>query len=91
VASYRLPDELLDELARTAQQHRLPVGLLVAAAITHLLDHDLPTITALVDQAEDARVQGRRNTRRRGRADDAPDHHPSDGSSRSDLREEEAP
>jgi hypothetical protein len=71
VASYRLPDELLDELARMAEEHTLPVGLLVTAAITHLLDQDLPTIIALVDGAEDARVEGRRLARRRGDADRA--------------------
>jgi hypothetical protein len=66
VASYRLPDELLGELTHFADAHGLPVGLLVCAAITHLLDQDLQTITALVDRAEDARFQGRRLRARRG-------------------------
>jgi hypothetical protein len=88
VASYRLPDELLDELAAVADEHRLPVGLLVAAAITHLLDHDLPTITALVDQADDARIHGRRNSRRRGPGDDAPRDHPDRGQGRGNHPQE---
>jgi hypothetical protein len=91
VASYRLPDELLDELGQVAEQHRLPVGLLVTAAITHLLDHDLPTITALVDRAEEARIQGRRTTRRRS-PDDDPAHHLTDsGPGRPDPRQEATP
>jgi hypothetical protein len=90
VASYRLPDELLDELAHTAQEHRLPVGLLVTAAITHLLDHDPSTITALVDRAEDARIHGRRHTRRRAR-NDARQHDAHSGHGRSDPPEEATP
>jgi hypothetical protein len=90
VASYRLPDELLDELTHAAEEHRLPVGLLVTAAITHLLDHDLPTITALVDRAEDARIEGRRNTRR-GASSDAPHHHTDSGHGRAAHLQEGTP
>jgi hypothetical protein len=64
VASYRLPDELLAELADTAAELQLPIGLLVTAAIAHLLDEPAVTIEALVDRADDARIQGRRASRR---------------------------
>jgi hypothetical protein len=68
VASYRLPDELLIELAASAEELRLQVGLMVTAAITHLLDLPNTVIGELVDRADDARIQGRRATRRtRGR------------------------
>ena len=64
VASYRLPDELLAELATTASDLHLPVGLVVTAAIAHLLDESADTIAGLVDRADDARIQGRRRARR---------------------------
>lgn len=64
VASYRLPDELLAELGATATRLRLPIGLLVTAAIAHLLDHSGEAIEQLVDRADDARIQGRRGARR---------------------------
>ena len=64
VASYRLPDELLAELASTAAQLGLPIGLLVTAAVAHLLDEPPDVIAALVDRADDARIQGRRAARR---------------------------
>jgi hypothetical protein len=64
VASYRLPDELLAELAATATRLQLPVGLLVTAAITELLDQRDDTMHGLVDRADDARIHGRRAARR---------------------------
>ena len=64
VASYRLPDELLAELASTSAELRLPVGLLVTAAIAHLLDESADAIADLVDRADDARIEGRRAARR---------------------------
>ena len=64
VASYRLPDELLAELASTSAELQLQVGLIVTAAIAHLLDEPDDVIAALVDRADDARIQGRRATRR---------------------------
>ena len=64
VASYRLPDELLAELASTAAELQLPVGLLVTASIAHLLDEPADAIAALVDRADDARIEGRRAARR---------------------------
>jgi hypothetical protein len=64
VASYRLPDELLAELASTSAELQLPVGLLVAAAIADLLDKPAGAIGGLVDRADDARIQGRRAVRR---------------------------
>jgi hypothetical protein len=65
VASYRLPDELLAELAARSADLQLQVGLLVTAAITHLLDETDDAISGLVDRADDARIQGRRAARRR--------------------------
>jgi hypothetical protein len=65
VGSFRLPHELLAELGDTARKLQLPVGLIVTAAITRLLDQPADTIAALVDQADDARIEGRRRARRR--------------------------
>jgi len=64
VASYRLPDELLTELASTSAELQLQIGLIVAAAITRLLDEPDEVIASLVDRADDARIQGRRAARR---------------------------
>jgi hypothetical protein len=64
VASYRLPEELLAELASTAAELRLAVGLLVTAAIAHLLDEPADAIAGFVDRADDARIEGRRAARR---------------------------
>ena len=65
VGSFRLPHELLVELGDTAREQTLPIGMLVTAAITQLLDQPPQTIAALVDRADDARIQGRRRLRRR--------------------------
>jgi hypothetical protein len=64
VGSFRLPHELLEELGDTARELQLPVGLMVTAAITQLLDEPPDTIVALVDRADDARIKGRRQMRR---------------------------
>jgi hypothetical protein len=64
VGSFRLPHELLIELSDTARELGLPIGLIVAAAITQLLDQPSEQIAALVDRADDARIHGRRRTRR---------------------------
>lgn len=78
VASYRLPDELLAELASTSAELQLPIGLLVTAAIARLLDEPAAAIAALVDRADDARIEGRRAARRSasGRHPEAPTGHP---------------
>ena len=65
VGSFRLPQELLTELGDTARELELPIGMLVTAAITQLLDQSPETVTELVDRADDARIQGRRRARRR--------------------------
>jgi hypothetical protein len=65
VGSFRLPHELLVEQGDTARELRLPIGMIVAAAITQLLDQPPQTIAALIDRADDARTQGRRSARRR--------------------------
>jgi hypothetical protein len=64
VGSFRLPHELLIELSDTARELGLPIGLIVAAAITQLLDEPSEQIAALVDRADDARIHGRRRARR---------------------------
>ena len=65
MGSFRLPHELLVELSDTARLLGLPIGMIVAAAITHLLDQSAEQIAELVDRADDARICGRRNARRR--------------------------
>ena len=65
VGSFRVPHELLVELGDAARELQLPIGMIVAAAITQLLDQPPQTIAALVDLADDARIQGRRSARRR--------------------------
>lgn len=65
VASYRLPDELLEELDDRARRLGVPIGMTVAAGLLQLFDHDDETIVRLVERTEDARVLGRRAVRRR--------------------------
>jgi hypothetical protein len=65
VASYRLPDELLEELDARARRLGVPIGMTVAAGLLQLFDQDDETIIGLVERAEDARVFGRRAARRR--------------------------
>ncbi len=65
VGSFRLPHELQIELSDTARELGLPIGLIVTAAITQLLDQSPEHIAALVDRADDARIHGRRRARRR--------------------------
>jgi len=64
VGSFRLPHELLIELGDQARELQLPIGMIVTAAITQLLDQPPDTIATLVDRADDARIQGRRRARR---------------------------
>ena len=61
VGSFRLPHELLVELGDTARELGLPIGMIVTAAITQLLDQPPEQIAELVDRADDARIHGRRN------------------------------
>jgi hypothetical protein len=65
VGSFRLPHELLVELSDTARELGLPIGMIVTAAIAQLLDRPPEQIAELVDRADDARIHGRRNARRR--------------------------
>jgi hypothetical protein len=64
VASYRLRDELLAELAAVATRLQVPAGLLATAAITEQLGQRNDTMRGLVDRADDARIHGRRAARR---------------------------
>jgi hypothetical protein len=64
VGSFRLPHELLVELGATAREQGLPIGMIVTAAVTRVLDQPPETIAALVDRADDARIEGRRRSRR---------------------------
>jgi hypothetical protein len=72
VGSFRLPHELLTELGDTARELQLPIGMIVTAAVTKLLDQPPDTIVTLVDRADDARIQGRRQTRRHRQSGPAP-------------------
>jgi hypothetical protein len=63
VASFRLPDELLDELVDRAARLGLPIGQTVIAALTSLLDHDDTTLIGLADRAAQAIVRGKRRNR----------------------------
>ncbi len=65
VGSFRLPHELLVELGDAARGVELPIGMIVTAAITQLLDQPPERIAELVDRADDARIHGRRHARRR--------------------------
>jgi hypothetical protein len=65
VGSFRLPHELLVELGDTARELGLPIGTIVTAAITQLLDQPPERTAELVDRADDARIQWRRSARRR--------------------------
>ncbi|MBV8989172.1 MAG: hypothetical protein JOY58_20375 [Solirubrobacterales bacterium] len=65
MGSFRLPHELLAELGDAARELQLPIGMIVTAAITQLLDQSAEEIAVLVDKADDARIQGRRRARRR--------------------------
>jgi hypothetical protein len=65
VASYRLPDELLEELDERARRLGVPIGMTVAAGLLQLFDQDDESIVRLVERAEDARVLARRAARRR--------------------------
>jgi len=65
VGSFRLPHELLVELGDTARELGLPIGMIVTAAITQLLDQPPEHIAELVDRADDARIHARRNAKRR--------------------------
>jgi hypothetical protein len=65
VGSFRLPHELLAELGDAARELGLPIGMIVTAAITRLLDQPPEEVAALVDRADDARIHGRRIARRR--------------------------
>jgi hypothetical protein len=65
VGSFRMPHELLAELSDTARELGLPIGMIVTAAITQLLDQPPEEIATLVDKADDARIQARRTARRR--------------------------
>jgi len=63
VASFRLPDELLDELTDRAARLGLPIGQTVIAALTSLLDHDDTTLIGFADRAAQAIVRGKRRNR----------------------------
>lgn len=65
VGSFRVPHELLVELGDRARELGLPIGLIVTAALAQLLDQPPAQIAQLVDRADDARIHGRRNARRR--------------------------
>jgi hypothetical protein len=68
VASFRLPDELLDEVNAASEELGIPIGHLVIAGITSLLDQPADEITALADRTAQTLVRGKRNAARRKKA-----------------------
>ncbi len=64
VASFRLPTDLLDELAARVQRLGLPLGTTATAALLHLLDEKDTVITELVDRADENRYFSQRKARR---------------------------
>lgn len=64
--SFKWPPELVQELDDRRHDLREPVGLMVIAAVTHLLDQDDNTIRGLIDRAEQAKPRSGR-PRNRGR------------------------
>ncbi len=65
VTSFRLPDELLDELAGTTDRLGLPIGQTIVAALTSLLDEDDATVIDRVDRAAQTLRRGKRAAQRR--------------------------
>jgi hypothetical protein len=65
VASFRLPDELLDEINTTSDQLGIPIGHLVIAGLTSVLDQPDDEITALADRVAQTLLRGKRNARRK--------------------------
>jgi hypothetical protein len=59
--SFKWPPELADELDNRRHDLREPVGLMVVAAITHLLDQDDDTIRRLIDRVEQAKPRSGRS------------------------------
>lgn len=74
VTSFRLPDELLDELARSTARLGLPIGQTIVAALTSLLDEDDAIVIERVDRAAQTLRRGKRAARRRQSPSDAPTH-----------------
>lgn len=52
---FKWPAELVDELDDRRHDLREPIGLMVVAAVTHLLDQEDDVIHRLIDRAEDAK------------------------------------
>lgn len=62
--SFKWPPDLVDELDNRRHDLREPVGLMVVAAITHLLDQDDETIRKLIDRAEQSKPRSGRGHHR---------------------------
>lgn len=62
--SFKWPAELVAELDDRRHDMREPVGLMVVAAVAHLLDQDDDTIRALLDRAEHAKPRRARGAQR---------------------------
>ncbi len=58
--SFKWPSELVAELDDRRHDLREPIGLMVIAAVAHLLDQDDQTIRGLLDRAEQAKPRTRR-------------------------------
>ncbi|MBS0592034.1 MAG: hypothetical protein JSR84_01045 [Proteobacteria bacterium] len=62
--TYKLPDQLIEELDARTTTLNLPIGMTVAAAIVAALDLKDDELITLVERAEEARERGRRAARR---------------------------
>jgi hypothetical protein len=62
--SFKWPPELVEELDNRRHDLREPVGLMVIAAVAHLLDRDDETIRSLIDRAEQAKPRSGRGRHR---------------------------
>jgi hypothetical protein len=62
--SFKWPLELVEELDNRRHDLREPVGLMVIAAVAHLLDQDDEAIRRLIDRAEQAKPRSGRGRHR---------------------------
>lgn len=62
--TYKLPDQLIEELDARTKALSLPIGMTVSAAVVAALDLGDDELITLVERAEEARERGRRAARR---------------------------
>lgn len=62
--TYKVPDQLIEELDARTTALNLPIGMTVAAAVVAAMDLEDDELITLVERAEEARERGRRAARR---------------------------